>query len=294
MDDSEAIGVEVRRLLADSGRSQPWLGAEVAHREGRADPYSQAVVSGWLNGQGLNPRRVKVESTIPTVAELHRLIAAADELDPDLAVLLRVGAALGGRRAELVGLRWRDIEGATVRVHRTVVSVKGAAVEKDTKSHAERSVPLDAETMAALARHRADCDERARLQTREGVLRPDAFVFSREPDGSKPLNPDGVTKAFGRFCRACGFVEDDGSPRFHLHQLRHLNASLQLAAGVPVHRVQKRLGHAQASTTMNIYGRAMPENDDGAAGVLGRLLGPMSGAPPAQEPPPPAPELPEG
>jgi integrase len=38
-----------------------------------------------------------------------------------------------------------------------------------------------------------------------------------------------------------------------LHSFRHLNASLLINAGLDVKTVQAALGHANASTTMNIY-----------------------------------------
>lgn len=38
----------IERALADQGRSQGWLGSEVARIEGRANPYSQPATSEWL------------------------------------------------------------------------------------------------------------------------------------------------------------------------------------------------------------------------------------------------------
>lgn len=56
----EEFQAALRRALNDSGRTQSWLGAEAARAEGRADPYSQAVVSSWFNdpSPGLSPRQV--------------------------------------------------------------------------------------------------------------------------------------------------------------------------------------------------------------------------------------------
>lgn len=49
----------MRKALADMGRSQSWLGAEVARLEGRPDPYSQASVSDWLLGaNAMTPSQV--------------------------------------------------------------------------------------------------------------------------------------------------------------------------------------------------------------------------------------------
>lgn len=41
--------------------------------------------------------------------------------------------------------------------------------------------------------------------------------------------------------------------RVTTHGLRHTHCSLLFEAGVPIERVQDRLGHSDIQTTMNIY-----------------------------------------
>ena len=45
-----------------------------------------------------------------------------------------------------------------------------------------------------------------------------------------------------------------------MHSLRHTNASLLIAQGVDVRTVASLLGHAQASTTLDIYAHAFDKN----------------------------------
>ncbi len=45
-----------------------------------------------------------------------------------------------------------------------------------------------------------------------------------------------------------------------MHGLRHTNASLLIAQGVDVRTVASLLGHAQASTTLDIYAHAFDKN----------------------------------
>ena len=61
------------------------------------------------------------------------------------------------------------------------------------------------------------------------------------------MHPDALTKWFSRFCT------DSGFQRVHIHSLRHTCASLMIADGTPLVVVSRRLGHAQVSTTANIY-----------------------------------------
>jgi len=44
----------------------------------------------------------------------------------------------------------------------------------------------------------------------------------------------------------------------HFHDLRHSAATILLSVGVPAKVVQEILGHANISTTMNIYGHVLP------------------------------------
>jgi integrase len=45
-----------------------------------------------------------------------------------------------------------------------------------------------------------------------------------------------------------------------------------LLAGVPVHVVSQRLGHANPSITLAIYAHAMPGNQKDAADTFARLI----------------------
>ena len=55
-------------------------------------------------------------------------------------------------------------------------------------------------------------------------------------------------------CRAYGL-----EPRPRIHDLRHSHASTLLAAGVPIHIVQLRLGHESIKTTVDTYGHLLPD-----------------------------------
>jgi integrase len=61
-------------------------------------------------------------------------------------------------------------------------------------------------------------------------------------------------------------VELAGVPEgFHLHELRHTAASLAVSAGANVKAVQRMLGHARASMTLDVYADLF--DDDLEAGV---------------------------
>jgi site-specific recombinase XerD len=76
------------------------------------------------------------------------------------------------------------------------------------------------------------------------AARPDdqAFVFSYEPDHSRPCNPDGVSHRYVRMCAGLGIDS-------HLHAIRHYSATELINAGVDIRTVAGRLGHGGGGTT---------------------------------------------
>lgn len=80
-----------------------------------------------------------------------------------------------------------------------------------------------------------------------------AYVFVnlvREPRFA-PLRPETVYALVRRLRRQLARVVPAG---FTPHWFRHSNATGMLLAGVPVHVVARRLGHADVQTTLNTYG----------------------------------------
>ena len=61
-----------------------------------------------------------------------------------------------------------------------------------------------------------------------------------------------------------------------LHSLRHTNATLMIAGGMNARTVANRLGHAQTSTTMNIYSHAIQSADAKSAEILNDILNPIA------------------
>jgi integrase len=133
---------------------------------------------------------VSSERTPPEADELCILLGAAVEVVPDVAPLLVLGAATGMRRGELVGIRRSRIHPRQQRI--TVDAAVDGKRVKSTKTHKERSLFVDEETMAMLIRLGRRQDEMA---AQAGIsLVDDPFLFTQEPDASTPLPPDTLTK----------------------------------------------------------------------------------------------------
>src|SRR4051794_40601621 len=90
------------------------------------------------------------------------------------------------------------------------------------------------------------------------------LVFTRDDGG--PIHPDYFSQTFERTVKKLCL------PRIRLHDLRHTNATLGLAAGIPVKVMSERLGHATTSFTQDVYMHAIPALEEDAANRLGNLL----------------------
>jgi integrase len=179
----------------------------------------------------------------------------------------------GMRRGEALALRWRDVDldAATVSIRRSAGMVRNAGqgaevTEGSTKSGKPRVIDLDAETVWTLKVHKRERGAMA-LQ----LARDEALVFG-DIEGQH-RNPEHVSRQFARDIARCReALGIDALPVIRLHDLRHTHATILLLAGVPVHVVAQRLGHASPTLTLSVYAHVMPGNQRDAADLFARLV----------------------
>jgi integrase len=231
---------------------------------------NRAVVWGWT---AHNPARLATPPSIertdlqpPAVEDAARLLAVALAEDPELGLFLRLAVVLGARRGELCALRWSDVDldQGEVLIAGGIVRVPGKSlVDKATKTHAKRRVALGADTVELLRAHRLTQAKNALAFGTTLAL--DAYVFSHDPDGSTPINPDGITHRFRRLARRLGV-------RCRLHDLRHFMVTQLVAGGVDWRTVAGRAGHADGHMTLSTYAHFQQAQDRQAAEFMDRLL----------------------
>ena len=186
--------------------------------------------------------------------------------DDRLSALYELAAYAGLRRAELCGLRWKDIDETGLTVRQTIVEVTrsqvtpeqiacpvcgqehvGRLFKRPKSRKGRRWVPLATPARDALERHRkAQQEERDYL----GDGYADHGLVFADPTGL-PLRPGTVTAAFEAHVAACGL------PIIRLHDTRHGACSLLLAGGVPIEVVQLILGHASPDVTREVYAHVL-------------------------------------
>ncbi|GAA1979111.1 site-specific integrase [Microbacterium pumilum] len=180
-------------------------------------------------------------------------LLAGQSMYPELVYFL---AYTGLRWGEVTGLRVRDVETdrRRVQVHENAVMVNGAIHTGTPKSHVTRSVPypdfLDPAVRSAMLGK--DSNE---------LLFGDGQEHLRLPNSQKGWFAGAVRRA-----RKIDPTFNHVSP----HDLRHTAASLAISAGANVKAVQRMLGHASASMTLDTYADLFDDDLDFVAGALSR------------------------
>ena len=90
------------------------------------------------------------------------------------------------------------------------------------------------------------------------------FVFTQ--DNGQPMHPDSVTDWLRKFSIRHNL------PHINPHAFRHTMASMLYFNGVDSVSISKRLGHAQVSTTANIYAHVIAEADQKNADILASVF----------------------
>lgn len=136
--------------------------------------------------------------------------------------------------------------------------------EGNLKTHQQRRIALDPETVNTLRVHRARCEARAQALGIE--LDDEAYVFSSEANGSVPPTPDSLTQRYDRMATRLGITTT-------LHKLRHYSATELILSGVDIRTVAGRLGHGGGgTTTLRTYTAWVAEADQrAAAGLVARM-----------------------
>jgi integrase len=169
-----------------------------------------------------------------------------------------LSAITGMRRGEILGLRWSDIDfdEKLLVINQTVVSVNYEILTGGPKTAgSRRRLALDDQMLGILRAHQA-VQQNARETV--GTLYVDhGLVFARVDGGA--THPDYFSQTFDRTVRRLAL------PKVRLHDLRHTNATIGLAAGVPIKIMSTRLGHATTAFTQDVYMRSTDSLERDAA-----------------------------
>jgi integrase len=179
--------------------------------------------------------------------------------------VIYTAVSTGLRQAELLGLRWRDIDLdlQSISVCQVLYKHRGICEFKEPKtSHSKRRVSMTAKLADYLSEYRG---ERESLSLHLGrLLKPDDLVFSNGE--GKPIDPYVLSHNFARIVKRA----DLKNMRFH--DLRHTFASLMLLMGAKPKVISEALGHSSVAFTMDTYSHIIEGMQSEAMALLDEVL----------------------
>ena len=171
----------------------------------------------------------------------------------------------GCRRGEVMGLKWDNVEldtGLLIIDHALLYTASKGTYEGETKTGKPRAVMLAPQSLELLNKWHTE-QLRLRLLNGDRWVRSD-FIFTHD-DGTV-MNPDSITSWLRKFS------ERHNLPHIHPHAFRHTAASTMIANGVDLVTAASELGHANATTTANIYAHQIAVAKARAAKVRGGVF----------------------
>jgi integrase len=171
----------------------------------------------------------------------------------------------GLRQAELLGLRWRDIDIASryISVNQVLYKRHGICQFNEPKTkHSRRKVKMTGKLAEFLGKYRL---ERERLYRQLGkTITLDDLVFANHE--GQPMDAGVLSHAFGKIAKRASLEN------ICFHDLRHTFASLMLLRGAQPKVVSEALGHSSVAFTMDVYSHILPDMQEDAMALLDEVL----------------------
>lgn len=265
-------------VLAPSSLRTPWNALfgvmAAAHYDGiiRSNPC-----------HGVDLPEVRKPEVVPLEPAVVRALLAGTT--DRYRALLRLAATTGLRQGELFGLEVEhlDLKAGTLEVEQQLVGpdkgVPYLGPPKTEKSY--RTVPLSASAVAAVEAHLqqfppAEVEIEDRTDPRKPRTRKARLLFVSRT--GEAIRRGSWAKVWGRAAKhadtlLAGLGSELRAPKgTTTHDLRHFYASVLIKHGASIKKVQRRLGHAKPSITLDLYVHLYEDDDDTTSVLIDEAL----------------------
>lgn len=214
------------------------------------------------------PKIIKKEKsfTVLTLEDQQKFINSLDGSPDRLLYLFALGTGL--RLGELLAITWDDIKNGMVTVNKNVkkVSIDGKWVNlpQDTPKteNSNREVPIPIDLIKELKGHKL---QQNNIKARIGEMYSDNnLVFCT--DYGTYIDPSNLNKRFKRALNRANVTP------IKFHSMRHTYATRLFENNVPPKVVSDLLGHADITTTLNIYTWVMKSEKTKAVDTINNIF----------------------
>jgi integrase len=215
-----------------------------------------------------SPKEPATEMSILNESQVSQLLIAAQ--GSRLEAVVHLAVISGMRQMELLGLKWNDLDWIkqTLKIERQLLKPEGEGVKFSSPKtrYGKRSIVLGVKTIETLRKH---YEQQQAEQCKAGTAWKEYGLIFTTQNGT-PIHPRNLLRDYKKLLHSAGL------PPIRFHDLRHTAASILLNQGVPVITVSRRLGHAKASITLDIYGHLISTAQTEVAEMIDDLVMPVT------------------
>lgn len=186
--------------------------------------------------------------------------------DPEWRCYFLLAFYCGTRPEELVGLDWADFDGSSISISAGAYQAKGEKCKRTDRPKTKKSnrkIALTADCINALKDWKA-AQAAERLRLGRHWADPKAIFTNDLGERISMYRP---SKAWRQF------TNENEIRHLPLYDIRHTHCSLLISSReLSVEEVAARMGHAQTSTTLNIYSHAFQDANEKATAALENVL----------------------
>lgn len=172
-------------------------------------------------------------------------------------VFFNIAFYTGARKGEIYALKWSDIEGDILHIHRSVAQKYGTGnIETPPKNKSSyRDLQIPTPLMEIL------------LEQKERQMQDEKFTEDfRICGGIDCIRDSTVTN------KNVEYANKAGLPHIRVHDFRHTHATLLVNEGINIQEIARRLGHSNVEITWNTYSHLYPREEERAISVLDKVF----------------------
>lgn len=196
------------------------------------------------------PKKPARETHSLTGDELAKVLTSVTEDAPmHYSAAVMLAAFCGLRKGEILGLTWSDVDfdDGSLSITSTRLYQEGGGSYTDTPKSVAGIRTVYMPQIVSEYIHKLHTAQIV-ASVEHDAVGPDLYKYVISHDDGTPVQPQALAGWVRRYRDS-----HSGLPLWSMHTLRHTHASMLKAIGAPLEEIQKRLGHADKTTTQKVY-----------------------------------------